>query len=72
MEDLIAVDTEKLPAACIAHEVESRAKLMGAGAENQAAQDFLKSTSKNSCTRVEKACAKDINGRRCQRYARSY
>jgi len=72
VEDLLAVDTEKLVAGCVAHEVESKGKLMGANTEDQAAVQYLQNMAKNSCAKVEKACAKDTNGRRCQRYARLY
>lgn len=71
-EDLMAVDKNAVIAACIAHEVESKGKMMGVNAEDQAAAEYLKTVARNSCAKVDKACSKDTNGRRCQRYARLY
>jgi len=68
----MSVDTEIVVAGCIAHEVESKGKLMGANMEDQAAKEYLQNMARSSCAKVGKACKKDTNGRQCQRYARLY
>ena len=56
-EHRVVIDT--VVAGCIAHEVESKGKLMGANAEDQAAREYLQNMARSSCAKVGKSCNKE-------------